>query len=174
VSVNVYVPLPLSVAAQLDAHEDGKVPSVVDSVMLLPPVERLLPAASFACTVMLVVLEPSAVIDAGLAAIVDVAVEIGPTVTENVLVGVVSPPPCFAAWIVTEPATFPATASDATPEAAVLVPSPVTDPAPAVCEKTTIVALSLVRMLPPASSTAAVSVFVDPDATELVPEVKTS
>ena len=102
------------------------------------------------------------------------AVEIGPTVTENVLVGVVSPPPCFAAWVVTEPATFPVTVSDATPEAAVLVPSPVTDPAPAVCEKTTTVALSVTRVLPPASSTAAVSVFVDPDVTEPAPEVKTS
>src|SRR5262249_7193334 len=47
-SVSVYVPLPLSVAAQLDVHDDGNVPSVVDSVTLLPPVERLLPAASFA------------------------------------------------------------------------------------------------------------------------------
>src|SRR4051794_41893523 len=110
--------------------------------MLLPPVERLLPAPSFACTVMLVVLEPSAVIDAGIAAIVDVAVEIGPTVTENVLVGVVSPPPCFAAWVVTEPATFPVTVSDATPEAAGLVPRPVTEPAPPGCAKTATVALA--------------------------------
>ena len=82
--------------------------------------------------------------------------------------------PWFTAWMVTEPAMLPVTVSEAMPEDAVPVPSPVTDPAPADWVKTTTVELSEVTVLPPASCTATVSVFVEPDATELVPEVKAS
>src|SRR5436305_9301302 len=46
VSVRVYVPLPLSVAVQSVLHEDGNVPSVVESLIVLPPAVRLLPVAS--------------------------------------------------------------------------------------------------------------------------------
>src|SRR5207248_5931730 len=66
------------------------------------------------------------------------------------------------------------TVSEATPEDAVALPSPVTEPAPAVCEKTTTVELSLVTTLLLASSTAAVNVLVEPEATLAVPEVKAS
>src|SRR5205085_1123153 len=80
----------------------------------------------------------------------------------------------FEAVIVREPAVWPVTVSEATPEEAVALPSPVTDPAPAVCEKTTTVELSVVTMLLFASSTAAVNVLVAPETTLAVPEVKTS
>ncbi len=97
-----------------------------------------------------------------------------PGVTEKVEVSVVRPPPCLAAWIVTEPAVWPVTVSEATPLDAVAVLSPVTAPAPAVCAKTTTVELSVVTTLLLASSTAAVRVLVEPEATLAVLEVKTS
>ena len=68
----------MSVAVQSVAQDEGKLPSVVVSLIVLPPLVRLLPFASFACTVIVVVVEPLAVIDDGLAAIVDVAVETAP------------------------------------------------------------------------------------------------
>jgi len=66
------------------------------------------------------------------------------------------------------------TVSDAKPAEAVALPSPVTVPTPALFEKTTTVELSDVSRLSFASSTAAVSVFVEPEATLDVSEVKTS
>jgi len=95
-----------------------------------------------------------------------------PTVIEKVEVSLVRP--LFEAVIVTEPAVWPVTVSDATPEEAVALPSPVTEPAPAVWAKVTTVELSLVTMLLLASSIAAVKVLVEPEATLAVPEVKTS
>src|SRR5437763_1943443 len=142
VSVRVYVPLALSVAVQSVAHEDGNVPSVVVSLIVFPPAVRLLLFASLAWTVIVVVLEPLAVIEAGLPPIVEVAVEIVPAVMVKVLVGVVRPPPCLAAWMVTEPAMLAVTVSEAMPEEAVALPRPVTDPAPADWVKTTTVELS--------------------------------
>ena len=68
----------MSVAVQSVLHEDGNVPSVAESLIVLPPAVRLLPFTSLACTVIDAVLEPSAVIEDGLAAIVDVTVEIAP------------------------------------------------------------------------------------------------
>ena len=166
------MPLPLSVAAQLLVQADGNVPAVVESVTLEPPVVRLLPAASLACTVIVVVLDPSAVIEDGLPLIVEVAVEIGPGVTEKVDVAEVRP--ALEAVIVTEPAMLPVTVRDAMPEEAVALPSPVTEPAPAVWAKLTTVVLSPVSTLPPASSTAAVSPFVEPEATLAAPDVNAS
>ena len=63
---------------------------------------------------------------------------------------------------------------DAEPEEAVASPSPASEPAPAVCANDTTVELSAVTTLLFASSTAAVSVFVEPDATLVVFDVKTS
>src|SRR5205085_2037307 len=97
---------------------------------------------------------------------------VAPTVTENVDVSLVSP--LFEAVIVTEPAVWPVTVSEATPDEAVALPSPVTEPAPAVCAKVTTVELSEVTMLLFVSSTAAESVMVAPEPTLAGPEVKTS
>src|SRR5207302_979524 len=83
-----------------------------------------------------------------------------PTVTEKVELSVAVPSPCSVHGALPDPAVWPVTVSEATPEEAVAVPSPVTEPAPAVCEKTTAVELSLVRTLLLASSTAAVKVLV--------------
>ena len=75
------------------------------------------------------------------------------------------------AVIVIEPASTPVTACAATPPDAVAVPSPVTLPVPPVFANVTVVVLSLVTRLPPASWTSAVTVRVVPDlrlAVELV------
>jgi len=66
VTVAVYVPLLLSVT-------ELNVPVVVDKPTVAPPVVRLFPFASFACTVIVDVLTPSAVMDVGEAVISDVA-----------------------------------------------------------------------------------------------------
>src|SRR3989442_10843619 len=95
-----------------------------------------------------------------------------PTVTEKVELS--RRRPVLETVIVTEPAVWPVTVSEATPEEAVAVPKPVTEPAPAVCANVTTVALSVVITLLLASSTAAVKVFVAPETTLLVFEVKTS
>src|SRR5205823_6484868 len=95
-----------------------------------------------------------------------------PVVTENVELSEVRP--LLEAVIVTEPAVCPVTVSEATPDDAVAVPSPVTEPAPALCAKVTTVELSDVTALLFASSTAAVSVFVAPEAALELLEVKTS
>jgi len=72
------------------------------------------------------------------------------------------------------PGRIAATVIDATPEEAVAVPSPVTEPAPAVCEKTTTVELSELTRLLPTSRISAVSVLFAAELTALVLEVKTS
>src|SRR5207248_4010173 len=123
-------------------------------------------------TVIAEVLEPFAVIVPEPAEIVDVAVDADRAVTENVEVPEVRP--LLEAVIVTEPAVCPVTVSEATPDDAVAVPSPVTEPAPALCAKVTTVELSDVTTLLFASSTAAVSVFVAPDAALAVFEVNTN
>src|SRR5207253_3416288 len=71
-------------------------------------------------------------------------------------------------------AGWPGSVSEGTREGAVALWSPVTEPAPAVCEKTTTVELSLVTTLLLASSTAAVNVLVEPEATLAAPDVNTS
>ena len=70
----------MSVATQSVVHEDGNVPSVVDNLTVAPPVDTVLPFASSAWTVIVVVLDPFAVIEDGVAEIVDVDAEIGPGV----------------------------------------------------------------------------------------------
>ena len=92
--------------------------------------------------------------------------------TEKLVLSLVRP--LLEAVIVIAPVVWPVTVSEAMPPEAVAVPRPVTEPAPAVCEKTTTVELSEVTTLLFASSTAAVSVLVEPDATLLVFDVKTS
>src|SRR2546426_724572 len=95
-----------------------------------------------------------------------------PTVTEKVELSPLRP--VLETVIVTEPALWPVTVSEATPLEAVAVPSPVSEPAPAVCAKVTTVELSVVIRLSLASSTAAVKVLVAPEATPAVLEVKAS
>jgi hypothetical protein len=74
VRIAVYVPSPLSVTA-LSA------PEVVDNVTVPPLATKLLLAASFACTVIVEVEAPSAVIEAGLGVIVVFPALTGPTAT---------------------------------------------------------------------------------------------
>jgi len=147
-------------------------PALVDRATVPPLATRLFPTASLSWTVIAEVLEPFAVIVPEPAEIVDVAVDADPAVTENVEVPEVRP--LLEAVIVTEPAVCPVTVSEATPDDAVAVPSPVTEPAPALCAKVTTVELSDVTTLLFASSTAAVSVFVAPEAALELLEVKTS
>src|SRR5207302_1833934 len=135
----------------------------------LSEVTTLLLASSTAAVSVLV--DPEATLDVPEVKASFVAV---PGVTVNVDVSVVRPPPCFAACTVTEPAVCPVTVSEATPAEAVASAGPLAEPAPAACEKTTTVELSQVTTLLLASSTAAVSVLVDPEATLAVPEVKAS
>jgi hypothetical protein len=68
VSVAVYVPFPLSVTAE-------RLPAVVASATVAPPLVRLFEPASLSCTVMVDVLLPSAVIEVGEAEIVEVDAE---------------------------------------------------------------------------------------------------
>jgi hypothetical protein len=77
VNVAVYVPFPLSVTPD-------KLPRVVESVTVAPPRVRLLPLASFACTVMVVVLVPLAVIVPDAAVMVVVAALAGPGINVTV------------------------------------------------------------------------------------------
>jgi len=136
----------LSVGTQFVVHALGNVPRFVERRTVAPPVVRLLPAASFACTVITEVLVPFAVIDARLALIVDVTAEIVPGVTENVDVPGVSA--IAEALIVTEPAVWPVTSSVATPPDAVALPRPVTEPGPALSANVTDVVLSVVIVFP--------------------------
>ena len=70
-----------------------------------------------------------------------IAIFVGvPGSTVKVVVSAVRP--AAVAWIVIEPARSPVTVFDATPEAAVAAPRPVTVPAPAVLAKVTAVELS--------------------------------
>ncbi len=92
-----------------------------------------------------------------------------PGTTVKVVVSEVRP--AAEAVIVIEPAVWPVTLFEATPDEAVAAPSPVTVPLPAVLAKLTEVALSPVRTLPAASRTSAVSVRAAPEprlAVELV------
>lgn len=66
------------------------VPSVVDKVMVAPPVVRLLPLASFAWIVISDVLAPSAVMDVGDAVIVVVAVLAEPVTKLTVALSVIA------------------------------------------------------------------------------------
>jgi len=77
VYVAVYVPFALSVT-------ELSVPLVVARVTVPALEARLLPAASFSCTVTVDVLEPSATIEVGLTEIVDVAVDAPAAVVVNV------------------------------------------------------------------------------------------
>ena len=147
-------------------------PIVVDKATVPPLPVRLLPTASFSRTVIVDVDEPFAVSDVGFAVIVEFAVDALPGVTANVDVSLLRP--FFEAVTVTEPAPWPVAVKDAEPEEAVASPSPASEPAPAVCANDTTVELSAVTTLLFASSTAAVSVFVEPDATLVVFDVKTS
>ena len=69
------------------------VPSVVDKVTVAPPEIRLLPFASFNLTVMVDVLVPFAVIDAGAAVIVDVDALAAPGANVTVSLSVIAVPP---------------------------------------------------------------------------------
>ena len=71
----------------------------------------------------------------------------------------------MAAVIVTAPASWPVTMSEAAPAEAAALPRPVTVPEPAVLLKVTTVELSAASRLPAASRTSTVSVFVEPEAT---------
>ena len=68
VSVAVYVPFPLSVTGD-------KLPAVVASATVAPPLVRFVPAASLSFTVRVEVLLPLAAIEVGDAVIVEVAGE---------------------------------------------------------------------------------------------------
>jgi len=171
VRVSAYVPFALSVARQSVVHAVGNVPRFVEMRTVAPPVVIALPASSLAVTVITDVLVPFAVIDPELAAIVDVAADIGPGLTVNVEVAGVSP--VRDAVIVIEPASAPVTVRDAIPATAFGVPRPVTVPTPAVLANPT-APVSLVTTLLFTSSTATVSVFVEPEATLDVSDVKTS
>lgn len=85
----------MSPAVQSVVQLEGSVPLVVESLIELPPLVRLLPFASLACTVTVVVLEPFAVIEVGLAAIVEVVGEIAPGANVTVPVAVSGEPPIF-------------------------------------------------------------------------------
>ncbi len=76
--------------------------------------------------------------------------------------------PIAVASIVTEPASWPVTAFDATPAEAVAVPVPVTVPAPEAWAKVTTVLLSEVTVLPAASTSVAVRMRFEPDARSAV------
>jgi hypothetical protein len=95
-----------------------------------------------------------------------------PGVTVNTLVAEVRP--IAEAVIVTEPPATPVTVFCAMPPLAVAVPSPLTEPLPDVCAKSTAVELSVVTRLSLASRTSTVSVFVAPDATDAVDDAKTT
>src|SRR5205823_8171379 len=97
-----------------------------------------------------------------------------PGLTERGEVAEVRPPRCLAARGVTEMLVLALHVALPISEEAVAVPSPVTEPAPAVWAKVTTVELSLVTTLLLASSTAAVSVLVAAEATLAVREVATS
>ncbi len=87
VNVAVYVPFPLSVTALI-------APSVVVTTIVLPPVVRLFPPTSFACTVIVDVVAPFATILVGDADMVEPveAVEIAPAFTVKVLLVIVAEP----------------------------------------------------------------------------------
>ena len=85
VSRAVYVPSPLS--AKLD-----NVPAFELRAIVSPPVVRLLPLASLACTVMVVLETPSAVIEDGVAVTVDVAAEASPGTNSTLALSVMSVP----------------------------------------------------------------------------------
>lgn len=83
VSVAVYVPSPLSVT-------DPREPRVVAKVTVSPPEVRLLLLASLNRTVIVLVDEPSAVIEPGAALIVDVVRSAGPGTKSTVALSVIA------------------------------------------------------------------------------------
>ncbi len=85
VNVAVYVPLLLSVT-------EPSVPDVVERATVSPPLVRLFPFTSFNCKVIVDVLIPFAVIEAGDAVINEVAVEAAPTVNVTVALSVMELP----------------------------------------------------------------------------------
>jgi hypothetical protein len=85
VNVAEYVPSPLSVTAP-------SVPASVASATVSPPAVRLLPFASFSCTVTADVDAPSATMLVGDAVIVDVAADPAPGVNSTVAVSVIATP----------------------------------------------------------------------------------
>jgi hypothetical protein len=130
-------------------------------------VTRLLPASRTAIVSDFVAPDATPVVDD-----VNESFVAAPTVTVNELVSDARPE--ADAVIVTGPAVAPVTVLVATPPEAVAVPSPVTEPAPDVCPKVTTVELSDVSRLLLASRTSAVSVFVAPESTDAVEDVKTT
>jgi hypothetical protein len=109
VSVTVYVPLPRS-------DTSDNVPEVVDKVTTDPPVVRLFPLASLACTVIKEVLIPSATIEVGVALIVEVTALAVPGVKVTLAVVVTGVP-----FIVPVTVAVPAVVDEA--NVAVYVPS---------------------------------------------------
>jgi hypothetical protein len=85
VSVAVYVPFPLSVTAE-------RLPAVVASATVAPPLVRLFEPASLSCTVMVDVLLPSATIEVGAAVMVEVTGEAAPAVKVTVALLAIAAP----------------------------------------------------------------------------------
>ena len=79
------MPSPLSVTAE-------RLPAVVLRTTVVPPVVRLLLFASLSWTVMVEVVTPSAVIEVGLAVMVEVAGDGAPTVNVTVASSVMADP----------------------------------------------------------------------------------
>jgi len=99
----VYVPFPWSVVAPI---VPVLVPPVAVNTTVAPPVDRLFPAASFACSVTVSALPDATVALATLT--IDPAAEIAPTVTWTVgKVVVTAVPPTVAPIVVAVPATAP-------------------------------------------------------------------
>ena len=141
------MPFPLSVTAE-------SVPNVVDSVTVAPPVVRLFPFASFACTVIVVVLVPLAVIDDEAAVIVDVAALITPGTNVTTSLSAIEDPPRVPVMV-----AVPVVVEDV--KVAVYVPFPLSvtdDNVPFVVDKTGVHALA--EMFPSASFSCTVIVAV--------------
>ena len=79
------MPLPLSITAL-------NVPRVLATATVSPPVVRLLPLASFNCTVIVEVLAPLAVIEVGEAAMLEVRAEATAPVMLKALLFTLKPP----------------------------------------------------------------------------------
>ena len=170
-TVNVATPAPLVVAPRSGA------------IVELPlPCERstfepgtTLPFASCTVTVIVVVATPSAVTVPLAAWTVEVPASAGPGTTVKVVVAPTVSGGVVVAVSVTGPARVPVTSLVATPLPAVTAPArPLTAPAPPLWENVTLVELSVVTVLPLASSIVAVIVRVEPEARFPVAELTTT
>jgi hypothetical protein len=153
------------------------VPVVTESATGPESLTTVFPAASSTVTIGCETnADPGDVIPAGdwvttnFAAVPDVTVKV--SVFETVVPG---PLRADEARIVTDPATLPVTVFVATPDAAADVPVPEREPDPVVCAKVTVTEASapVVTVFPPASSIAAVTTRVEPDANGDVDPVST-